>query len=304
MPLVEAIFDSFRATPPLFRRPRFLNFFGLQAFRIILMNWWRLSPKKVSKKNRGYMDSLAEDGYLVLENFLTEEMLQKLIKQNDQYYEETKDQCGLTLSLKNIPLEEMNLFSQNQDWIREVFLGNNIISELVEGVTHRKINIPPDIYFWSNRRKDLSKEELSKMSPSTSTHNHHADVTYPAIKVWYFLNDIDSSNGGYQYAKGSHKLNFKRFLLDTRLSVEKGQLGNLSQELSEEFEIEAKTLIGKANTLLISNQMGFHRRGVFESREPRNTIFFDFRYLDSWKNNLFPFYKPLLGRLTKLSKGK
>ena len=125
------------------------------------------------------------------------------------------------------------------------------------------------------------------------THYLHADVHYPSAKAWLFLNDIDEENGAFVYAKGSHKMGLGRLLYEYGTSVRvakavrNGTMGTTvpsgvvrsptARQLAR-MGITETTLGGKANTLVIANVGGFHRRGEFVEGRRREQIqmkFFD-----------------------------
>mgnify|MGYP000259344509 FL=1 len=48
---------------------------------------------------------------------------------------------------------------------------------------------------------------------------------------------------------------------------------------------------GKANTLVLANTMGFHRRGEFHNTKPREYAHLDFNYLESLYSRLKYLFK-------------
>jgi hypothetical protein len=116
----------------------------------------------------------------------------------------------------------------------------------------------------------------------------HADVPYPTIKVFMYLNDVDETNAAYIYAKGSHRLTLKRLLFEYKLSVQYAKTKNdtVTNEDLAKLGYYPESICGKANTLFISNNMGYHSRGDFKTLEPRQTAQLDFRHLETWRNTL------------------
>jgi hypothetical protein len=66
------------------------------------------------------------------------------------------------------------------------------------------------------QRRSLDKKDIGNLH---SAGFPHADVNYPTVKVFWYLNDVDESNAAYIYAKGSHKMSLKRLLFEYKLSV-------------------------------------------------------------------------------------
>ena len=118
----------------------------------------------------------------------------------------------------------------------------------------------------------------------------HADVSYPGVKAFYYLSDTDEKNGAFMYAKGTHKFTWKRLKWEHRKSVEhaknREQAGNpdthgdetgrwwhcMTRDEEKREGIVGTSMVGKANSLIVFNVMGFHRRGEFTSNKPREFV--------------------------------
>ena len=48
-------------------------------------------------------------------------------------------------------------------------------------------------------------------------------------------------------------------------------------------------MIGKANTAVLANVMGLHRRGVFYKDVPRQIVYLNFRLMESFSNTIANF---------------
>ena len=134
---------------------------------------------------------------------------------------------------------------------------------------------------------------LSKKNSFDPSSNFHADVTYPSIKAWYYIDDTDADQGATIYSDGSHKITRGRLQYDHFMSVVRGNSKQEYRQLESEenirdfIDITETPLIGKANTLALFDVCGLHKRGQFNSLKPRNTIHLDFRLQKSLLNTLF-----------------
>ncbi len=100
----------------------------------------------------------------------------------------------------------------------------------------------------------------------------HSDTFHPTMKAWLFLDDVSDRNGPFTYVAGSHRLSFKRLKWEYSNSVEGSLLANryaargslrVSDDDLESMGLEQPTVFNvPANTLIIANTNGFHRRGV------------------------------------------
>lgn len=97
----------------------------------------------------------------------------------------------------------------------------------------------------------------------------HRDTFQPAIKFWYFLEQVTRAEGPFEYVIGSHLLTPARLRWEYRRSVEASRRG--SRDTGGSFRIDEQELqsLGldlprpmevRQNTLVIADVRGFHRR--------------------------------------------
>jgi hypothetical protein len=119
---------------------------------------------------------------------------------------------------------------------------------------------------------------------------YHADVSYPGVKAFYYLSDTDETNGAFTYAKGTHRITKKRLAWEYQKSIEHAKhrarvnnpriqgdetgrsWHNLTREEESAMGIKGTPMVGKANSLVVFNVMGFHRRGDFTSDKLREFV--------------------------------
>jgi hypothetical protein len=99
----------------------------------------------------------------------------------------------------------------------------------------------------------------------------HSDTFHPTLKGWFFLEDVDPQKGPFEYVPGSHRLTRKRLAWEYRQSlkarrspnphvsdgsfrIRQGELGELGLPEPMKFAVPA-------NTLVLADTAGFHRRG-------------------------------------------
>lgn len=286
--------DFLDETPPPFKGGVISNLLGYSIFRTIYYNLGRVKPRKVRKEFQSYLDILNRDGILVIPDFFQEDQFKELRKEYDDAYadwdpmdfnpdEFTKRQKDFPEYFQTIAEK---IVSPDSKAFNEYFVNNELINELTEAVVQKKIRLKPYRHFWYLKRRKLDKES------DKSFHNAaypHADVFYPTIKVFLYLNDVNEKNAAYIFARGTHKLSLKRLLLEYKLSVryakDKNDVYTDDKDISY-IGSKSESICGKANTLIISNNMGYHNRGFFSSLEPRETAQLDFRNLETWRNRL------------------
>ena len=290
-------------TPPQYSGSLILNILGFQIFRTLFYNFWRLRPQK--NKYKEYTETLERDGILVIPDFFSNEQFEEIKKEYEQLYSDWDpfefDPLTLNNRQKNFPeyFETIaeKFISPNTPSFLKYFLNNDIINELTKAVIHRKIRVKPYHLFWHLQKRNPDKNVDSLHFASFP----HADVPYPTIKVFLYLRDTDESNAAYVFAKGSHKLTLKRLINEYKFSIRYSKDGsdNVTESELNKMGYRSESICGKANTLFISNNMGFHNRGKFTSMNPRVTAQLDFRNIESWRNTLNRGGSNIISRLSK-----
>lgn len=117
--------------------------------------------------------------------------------------------------------------------------------------------------------------------------------------MFFYLNKVDETNGAFVYAKGSHKLTIARLVHEYELSVREAKLAKglpipeclwerrvnevrnvIKPENWSRMKISETQMCVEPNTLVIANNMGFHRRGAFTSSEPRKALLINYRNVE------------------------
>ncbi len=286
--------DFLDKTPPQFKGSVLANILGYSIFRTLFHNLGRIRPKKIRKEFQPYLDIMERDGILVIPDFFPENIFMEIKKEFDQAYAGWDPMYvnpdEFTKRMKDFPdyfqtIAE-KIITPDTPAFNEYFVKNELITEITESVVHKKIRLKPYRHFWYLKRRKLDKEG------DKSFHNAaypHADVFYPTIKVFLYLNDVDEKNAAYIFAKGTHKMSLRRLILEYKLSVRFAKNNNDVSTNDDDISYlgsKSESICGKANTLIISNNMGYHNRGFFSSLDPRQTAQLDFRNLETWRNRL------------------
>ncbi|ACY17063.1 phytanoyl-CoA dioxygenase family protein [Haliangium ochraceum] len=97
----------------------------------------------------------------------------------------------------------------------------------------------------------------------------HRDTFQPAVKFWYFLGEVRSEDGPFSYVPGSHRLSRARLrweheracALSTRRTRNLGGALRIGEDELDQLALPAPQRYPvPANTLLMANVRGFHRR--------------------------------------------
>ncbi len=103
------------------------------------------------------------------------------------------------------------------------------------------------------------------------------------MKAWFFLQDVEISDGPFNYCVGSNRLGWRRLKWEYAKSVkgkfnndgysEKGSFRAFDEDLKQLNLNSPKKILVKKNTLVIANTNGFHCRGDAEGGASRTSIF-------------------------------
>lgn len=107
--------------------------------------------------------------------------------------------------------------------------------------------------------------------------NTHADTSYPAVKAWLYLDDCKSQDGAFNYTPGSHRWSLSRIVWEYVHALQGGNrdvIWRVSDEDLRRYKFEPiRELDVKANSLVIADVSGFHRRGTAPIGLERDTVF-------------------------------
>lgn len=111
----------------------------------------------------------------------------------------------------------------------------------------------------------------------------HADTFHPTLKGWLFLDDVDEARGPFHYVPGSHRLSRKRLGWEYRQSLEAasspdphvsaGSFRIRPEELAGIGLPDPVPVVARANTLVLADTSGFHRRGEAQDGRDRRAIY-------------------------------
>lgn len=269
------------------------NRLGLQAGRVICKNLaWRMRGSAISENTRTHVETLQRDGILVIRNFLSKDAFERV---SDEYREaveavELKPYKGI----KNAKLfrTQVSIGENPEEYpqIAESFLNNEFLKDIARGVIRRKVIRNPAISFdkYQCIKKDGIDNDIENIL--------HADLHTPTVKMFFYLNAADEKNGAFVYAKASHRLTFARVAHEYEMSIRQAKLKNrlpvdtkLVENRGDEIrnivapgfykrmKIEETQVCVEPNTLVVANNMGFHRRGEFLNGTPRKALLINFR---------------------------
>jgi len=111
----------------------------------------------------------------------------------------------------------------------------------------------------------------------------HADTFHPTLKGWFFLDDVGPQKGPFHYVPGSHRLTRRRLAWEYAQSlkarsnpdehVSAGSFRAGPEDLAAMGLAEPVAVTVRANTLVLADTVGFHKRGEAHDPTPRRAIY-------------------------------
>ncbi len=269
------------------------NRLGLQVARVLGKRLIRRFRRQIIAADiKQYVEILENEGVLVIENFLTAAEFQRvcaefqLANQNIEL-QPYKSAANAKLFRTQIKLTDA---PENYPSIIKNFQSNDLLKRLAAAALRRQIMNPPDVLLdtYQNLNDAGADNDIENIL--------HADLHTPTVKMFFYLSETGADNGAFVYSKGSHKLNFARLVHEYDLSVREAkfkQQKTIPESLLEHRSTQTRNIIRPVlrekmrvretqicvapNTLVIADNMGFHRRGEFSGKNARKALLINFR---------------------------
>jgi hypothetical protein len=285
--------SSSRTTPKYHIGSVMENRLGFQIYRVLGKSLARQFRRRYrSPEINEFVTRLDRDGLLVIERFLDDESFAAVASEfekanSDSPLRPYKDVAGARLYRSQLRLAEL---SDQLPVTKALFRDNKFLDDIVSAAIRRPINKRPEVLL------DTYQRVISNGEDNDIENILHADLHVPTIKMFFYLEAVNSSNGAFIYAKGSHRLTIPRIIHEYELSIREAksrrgiavpermqerranQVRNIiDNEARRRMKISETQVCAAANTLVIANNMGFHRRGEFMSDSPRKALLINYR---------------------------
>lgn len=292
------------------RRPRRLviggplaNRAGLQAARAMKEQLvWSLRSAEIPAHLRDPLATLERDGFVAIPDFLHADAVAELDEE--------------LAAVDALPRDRFNKVSFGENYGCRLFM----VTKRPEYTAFaRHLSDSPFIYDLAcalarrqrTYRPHVNLQWIEKPNPTAPHEDHeynsflHVDRHYPFLKAFYYLNDVGIDNAPYTYLRGSHAFNWSRLWFEYQLGVRQSSSGQhgkvdaeqkerdrvmeeLARELAARLNLEEVPIVGRKNTLIVSNNQGLHRRFEMSGPGPRITANMDFKFFESPAQRLYP----------------
>ncbi|MEE9328408.1 MAG: phytanoyl-CoA dioxygenase family protein [Cocleimonas sp.] len=254
-----------------------LNKMGLHVIRLLVSHaimrtrMWFLALSISVEDRKSFFDN----GYIAIENFLSDEAFVTLEKEARAFKGEIREaRQGDTLTHRGVLSPDV---LQQHPAIKKV-LNSKKLSRLAK-FSSGHFRAP--LYYLEQVKNKYCE---GAADPQKTLHN---DTFHPSMKVWFFIDDVAPEAGAFTFVLGSHKLSWERLKWHYRMSIDaKNNSNTLHARGSTRYSLDDLKTLGlpephaftvKKNTLLIVNVFGIHRRGDSLTKSTRMAIWGDSR---------------------------
>ena len=142
---------------------------------------------------------------------------------------------------KYFNIEENKLFSE--------ILNSPLLLKIAKSYLGPSIKSVGTILWWTHPA-NVSEEERIKQA-----HFFHRDVDdYKFLKIFFYLTDMNSSDGAHVFVKGTHKPGFKEFF-EEGLRVKR----YTDEQINVRFPNKSHVVLGKSGDGFAEDTLGFHK---------------------------------------------
>ncbi|MEM9222589.1 MAG: phytanoyl-CoA dioxygenase family protein [Pseudomonadota bacterium] len=238
-----------------------LNRMGLHRWRVAKAH--RASDRRRAALSkllpREEVDAFHRDGFVVRENALPEELFKELVEELETVPRQAWEMRQGHAITRIMPLPGVEDGSAAARARR--FLRSREIRALIGFVAGRSGGYNPAVQTIANSPDPENPDPQNTL---------HADTFHPSAKFWLFMHDVAVDEGPFSYVAGSHRLTPQRLEWEHEQAKLASSANNAHHAAGSFRSSEAEmpdfgygslvTLPVKANTLVVADTYGFHRR--------------------------------------------
>jgi len=259
-------------------------------------------------------DALERDGIVVIPNYLSSEDAARVRAAHRHYGSSPhvrdigqENESRITFRTGRVARDSPG---DDGDLLLRLFGADPLMIALAEQVIRRRITPPLPLVYQHLEVPDHVLDSYDREQLL------HADKHYPCAKAIYCVDAVTEESSPFIYCVGSHRLTPERLAYERAMSIREAELRagrrpHLVDEGSDEIDFERsrnvigrefrrrlglveRPIVAEANTLVVVNNRGFHRRGSLAPGHSRRTLWVNFYMYQR------PWYGRLAFRATKL----
>lgn len=252
-----------------------LNLLGVQVFRSVSARLVHLSRRvNVAPTVKDRVRLIERDGMALWPDFLPSAEFQAL-----------RDECfGLagrheaSYVRSSGPNRDARVLASDLDPGRVphlmALLHDARLKGLLEGAERRRLD---ELVRYAKIEHLIQGAVTEKEDPQTQL---HSDIYFNSHKAWFYLTDVTLASGPLTFVKGSHKLTANRLyrVYQHSVTMKPGDDPSRRVRAEEVLSLPDETVVVcPANTLVVANTCGYHRRRQGVPGEERCSIHLEVR---------------------------
>jgi Phytanoyl-CoA dioxygenase (PhyH) len=154
------------------------------------------------------------------------------------------------------------------------FLNDLRLKALLEGAERRRLG---DLVRYAKIEHLTQGKDTGKQDPQTEL---HSDIYFTSHKAWFYLTDVTLASGPLAFVKGTHLLTPSRLyrVYEHSVAMKPGDEPSRRVKPDEIASLPEETVVVcPANTLVVANTCGYHRRRQGVAGQERCSIHLEVR---------------------------
>lgn len=271
------------------------NRLGWQVMRALLAQFrYALRPRHAHRELAHYEAALAESGIAVITDFLTDAEFADVKSAYDAFGRSAQVKCALDRNGTGVDWYTGRIdcgreSSEAERVLTAKLARDPMVTKLAEHVLRRRLPKPPTLSYQRLvvRPGFVDDKDFERVL--------HADRHYHCVKMAYHLRPTAEAQGAYVFCPGSHRVTCARLRHEYEYSVRQARLKKLGEEAIDpsllrlgrnlvsdraqrEMGLRPTSIDVPGNTLVVSDNRGFHARGTIEPGQERHQIRIVFYY--------------------------
>ena len=227
---------------------------SIDLIRFLKYSFKELTLNNIFKKkiNDEITCNLNKFGCYKIENFLSKNICNKLVKEIDDFVE--KD-------LKN----KTNKIDLKYGFDKRIFSFNKVSKQAQNFLDNKKINLSIENYVGNKCNYSFTlaqKLEFRENNPGSGGGWHRDNTILKYPKAMIYLSDVDQTNGYFEYITGTHSfkgiinLLYKKGIKPNHCTFSENEIQN---KFNDDEIFKREKFFAKAGTLLVFDGRGIHR---------------------------------------------
>lgn len=252
---------------------RTINRLGGQQLRMLLARaMHRLRRARSSRAYREQIQTLRRDGMLIWPQFMPADTFAQLAQEATALLDSPAERR--TQAMGTTTLEQITITDEHRR--RSTTLAKLLDEPRIAAVLSAIERRPPKSLHGLRAVERVTFGANPESDPESEL---HTDIFFHTHKAWLYLDDVQIEHGPLVVAPGSHRLDSKRLKWEYRESVSRNR-GSRRIGAAEMADrgLQEKPICVPANTLVVANTHGYHRRHEGVDGATRRAIQMTFRY--------------------------